>query len=88
MVQMVSGNSGDVGVRIGDGSTNYGSTELKGLSGAEARNFVLSAMVVLAAPTTVKIQGYSTRAGALFKSASPLTGSGNNATQLMALKLA
>lgn len=77
--------------RVTNGTAHYASSQAykPSVSGHTA-SLALSAIVTLAATTTVKIQG-ATSAGSstsLMKAATPAAGSGNNATQINAVKIA
>ena len=76
--------------RISDGTNHYASSQAytPSVSGSGA-NVALTAVITLAGTTTIKLQG-TTSAGAtaaLMKAATTANGSGNNATQITAIRL-
>jgi cytoskeletal protein CcmA (bactofilin family) len=77
--------------RITDGTNHYASSQAytPSVAGTGA-NVALTAVITLAGTTTIRLQG-TTSAGAaacLMKAATTANGSGNNATQITAIKLA
>lgn len=81
-----------LGARISDGTNHLASTESKTETGSgsnPARQFALSGYVVVGSTTTWKIQGITSSAsGATILAAATTNGSGNNASTLVALKIA
>lgn len=77
--------------RITDGTNHHASSQAYTTSVAgTGANVALTAIITLAGTTTIKLQG-TTSAGAtacLMKAATTANGSGNNATQITAIKLA
>lgn len=77
--------------RITDGTTHYASTQAYQAAVADHSDSVsLSAVITLVGTTTIKAQS-TTDAGAataLMKAATTANGSGNNATQIVAVKIA
>jgi hypothetical protein len=77
--------------RISDGTTHYASTQAyQGSVANHSDSMSLSAIVTLAGTTTIKIQTTSNAGAttALMKAATTANGSGNNATQITAIKVA
>jgi hypothetical protein len=77
--------------RISDGSTHYASSQAYQASVANhSDSMSLTAIVTIGATTTIKVQGTSSAGAAavLMKAATTAYGSGNNATQITAIKLA
>lgn len=77
------------GARISDGTTHYVSTQASHPSqNPHAVSLTLSTIIVLTATTTIKLQGVSSVAtSGIIKAATANNGSGNNATQITAIKL-
>jgi hypothetical protein len=77
--------------RLSDGSTHYASSQTyQGSVSGHTASLSLKAIITLAAQATIRLQG-ATSAGAttaLMKAATPAAGSGNNATNLVAVKIA
>jgi hypothetical protein len=77
--------------RLTNGTTHYSSTqEYEPSASGHTCNLSLHAIVVLAAQTTVKLQGASSAGSttSLMKAATPNGASGNNATRISAVKIA
>jgi hypothetical protein len=76
--------------RISDGTTHYASGQTYTASLANiATSMALTAIVTLTSTTTIKLQA-TTSAGAtacLMKAATPNSGSGNNATSIVAVRI-
>lgn len=87
---MSIGGQGDWSVRLTDGgaATFYSSADTTGLAASKTGELTAMALVVLGSTTTVKTQVWVSRSGATVKAASVNAPTGNNATQLIAVKLA
>jgi hypothetical protein len=77
--------------RLSDGTTHYASSQTyQGSVSGHTASLSLKAIITLAAQTTIRLQG-ATSVGAttaLMKAATPAAGSGNNATNIIAVKIA
>jgi hypothetical protein len=77
--------------RLSDGTTHHASSQMyQGSVSGHTASIGLSAIIVLAAQTTIKLQGAISVGSttSLMKAATPAAGSGNNATRINAVKIA
>jgi hypothetical protein len=77
--------------RLSDGTTHHASSQMyQGSVSGHTASIGLSAIIVLAAQTTIKLQGAVSVGSttSLMKAATPAAGSGNNATRINAVKIA
>ena len=75
--------------RISDGTVHYASSQMTQPSqNPHYINICMSCLIVLASPTVIKIQAAATTTGCLIKRSCADNASGNNATQILALKYA
>lgn len=86
-VNVVASATQDTTIRISDGSTHYASTAMSHDGGYDYSHS-LFARIVLTTTTTIKLQGTHNGTGTITANRAVSTNSvGNNATQLLALKL-
>ena len=85
---MASGVVDVMYARITDGTNNYASGQcLNPATNPHATTITMTTVVTLGGTTTLALQGTASVANALIKAAMTANGVGNNATQLMAVKL-
>jgi hypothetical protein len=88
-IQMGAGGSGNVAVRLYDGTTIYAAAEAYAIAASQALSFPLVAQIVVGAGgISLKMQNFSTRAGATAKAALVVNAGNPGSTSMTAIKVA